>query len=206
MHTFWQTWWEIFFPPTADERRVLAATSADVLHYYQPRKQAGHLTLTSYQHPLVHSLITTNKFTANRHAAALLSILLNTYLDSCHEPVTLVPIPLSRKRYRERGHNQTTTILKQLPTHGRSQYHARRELLRRTRHTSPQTACSKAARRTNVRGAFTATYTLRPVTTTPIYIVDDVVTTGSTLQEARAALRQQYPQHPIYTVALARSS
>jgi len=200
MHTFWRFGWEIFFPPTKDEQRIIAATKQDILDLYQPRRQHGHFTCTSYQQPLVRSLITTNKFSANRQAAQWLSLLLNTFLDTVKEPVTLVPVPLSTKRERKRGHNQTTTILQQLP-----EPHIQ-ELLCRTRDTPPQTSCDRKTRHTNVADAFEATSLHSKTPLGTIFIVDDVVTTGSTLRAAKQALAQAYPAQKIHTIALARST
>lgn len=182
------------------------ATVAEVRQHYQPRQQHGHLTLSNYREPLIQDLIVTNKFSANRRAAELLGGLLSIYLHTNPDPITLVPIPLSSTRYRERGHNQTTTILQHAFLHLQHSTNIQtRHLLRRTRDTPPQTSRNRDDRRVNVQGAFSATHWVWRQPAPTIYLVDDVVTTGNTLRAAKTALQERCPTHRIYTLALARS-
>lgn len=206
MHMFWRTSWEFFFPPTEAERRVFAATPKDVAEFYQPLQRGEHTTLSTYRHQLIQDLVTTNKFSTNRHAAYLLSLLLDKHLRSYDQPIILVPIPLSRARYQQRGHNQVMTVLRQLPQEDQVSPHKICKLLQRTRHTTPQTSLTRTDRYTNVNNAFTSTWQIKPLHASHICIIDDVVTTGSTLQAAKKTLETAYPNQTITTVALARSS
>ena len=98
-------------------------------------------------------------------------------------PDRLVPMPLARNRQRERGYNQAGEIARHLGCRtGVPVWHA----LVRTRDTAPQAALPWTARAANVRGAFAATRALAGLR---IAVVDDVMTTGATLDAAaRAAL------------------
>lgn len=98
---------------------------------------------------------------------------------------TLVPVPLFQTRHRERGFNQSEWLAMLFAEMSGAGY---ADLLRRVRDTGTQTALSREERRKNVRGAFTAT---QPVHEGARYvIVDDVITTGATLDACAATLRK----------------
>ena len=104
-------------------------------------------------------------------------------------PRLLVPVPLHPARLRERGFNQAFAIARHA---GRvlGIPHARRSL-RRVRDTPSQTTLDVAQRHRNVRGAFALAETSsgqRLREAGHVAIVDDVMTTGSTLREVRALL------------------
>jgi ComF family protein len=100
----------------------------------------------------------------------------------------LVPVPLHPARFRERGFNQAIAIARYA---GRMlEIPVVRHAVRRVRDTPSQTALDVNARRRNVRGAFAvAKRSARLVIEARhVAVVDDVMTTGSTLQELRAVL------------------
>ena len=102
------------------------------------------------------------------------------------EPVDLViPMPLSAQRLRERGFNQALEIARYLgPTvKGRLCY----DLVQRPVHTTAQASLPWKARAGNVRGAFVCTEDLSGMR---VAIVDDVMTTGATLNELSKILRR----------------
>jgi ComF family protein len=101
-------------------------------------------------------------------------------------PACVVPVPLHPRRLRERGFNPAGLLARWIAREQRCRFEA--GLLRRLRDTPSQTGLGRRARRANLRGAFAAA----PGARAPrrVWLVDDVITTGSTLAEAARALRQ----------------
>lgn len=97
----------------------------------------------------------------------------------------IVPVPLSIVRWRERGYNQSEVIGAHMAAL-LNQPLAPPEALVRWRATPPQVGRSRLQRQVNVSGAFTAS--ARAVTAARVVLLDDVMTSGATLQECAAAL------------------
>jgi ComF family protein len=110
-------------------------------------------------------------------------------------PSALIPIPLARKRLRERGYNQSEQLARALARQWRIPVLL--DVLVRTRETPTQTALTPGTRLANVAGAFegrNAKCGMRnfafPLSNFELILVDDVFTTGATLAEAARALEQ----------------
>lgn len=100
-------------------------------------------------------------------------------------PDLVVPVPLHARRLRSRGFNPAAELARSLARDLELPFDA--VALCRTRDTPSQTGLDRNERRRNVRGAFCA----RGAGPLPerIWLVDDVVTTASTLAEAALALK-----------------
>jgi ComF family protein len=119
-------------------------------------------------------------------------------------PVELiVPMPLHATRERQRGYNQAMLLARSCGT--RLGVPVRGELLRRVRATESQTHLSRAERQSNVAGAFALAgrAATAEVAGKHILLLDDVTTTGSTLEAAARALASASPA-AIWALALAR--
>jgi len=110
--------------------------------------------------------------------------------DFLHGAQLLVPVPLHPRRRRERGHDQAVELARALGLRLRLPV---AEALRRVRATPPQVGLAALERRSNLRGAFAARRDSRGLSGRVVCLVDDVWTTGSTLEEAARALRAAGP-------------
>lgn len=102
----------------------------------------------------------------------------------------LIPVPLHRGRLRHRHFNQAAEIARALAAHTGLPVLAG---LRRVRRTETQTILSRKQRMANLRGAFAVTCRgERWIATSPAgaVLVDDVLTTGSTVHECARTLRR----------------
>lgn len=100
----------------------------------------------------------------------------------------IVPVPLHRKRRRERGFNQSEEIGREIGE--RAGLKVAAGVLRKTRPAPPQTSLEHADRADNVRDAF-ALGRKTDIRGKVILLVDDVYTTGSTLRECARVLRTE---------------
>ena len=97
----------------------------------------------------------------------------------------MLPVPLHPRRLRERGFNQALVLARILSR----TYHIPldRENLIRTRWTQSQVGLSERERKDNVRGAFAVLHTAR-ITGSTILLLDDIYTSGSTVDECSKVL------------------
>jgi len=97
----------------------------------------------------------------------------------------LVPVPIHGSRYRERRYNQSERITRGIAD--RTKLPIGHAALRRALRTRPQAALNAAARAGNIEGAFAAI--ADRVKGKRIGLVDDVITTGATINECARVLR-----------------
>lgn len=144
------------------------------------------LAALRYEHPLDH-LVSGLKFRDKLVYGRLLSGLLGDFLEQRgHElPQLLIPVPLHPSRQRERGFNQALELARPLARRFGIPVDIR--ALSRDRATAPQSGLDKKERRRNIRGAFRLREGLAA---RHIAIVDDVVTTGNTVDELAGVLRR----------------
>lgn len=113
----------------------------------------------------------------------------------------VIPVPLHRRRLRERGFNQAVILAREI---------ARRfslpldfTTLKRHMYTNPQVSLGKKEREKNVRGAFVVKREDR-IQDKDIILVDDVYTTGSTLREC-ARILKKHGARQVAALTLARA-
>jgi ComF family protein len=129
------------------------------------------------------ALIQALKFRGELALAPLLGSLLLPRV-SAKEVDCIVPVPLSAKRLRERGFNQALEIARGVAAATRARLAP--ELCERSRDTSTQMDLPLKERAKNVRGAFHCP----SVVSGTVAVLDDVMTTGATLEEMASTLKR----------------
>lgn len=151
-----------------------------VLH---PPRYDATIAALGYAFP-ADALIQALKFRGELALAPLLGELLVERLSGLPPPDWLVPVPISRGRLRDRGYNQALEIARHV---GRATgVRLAPQLCRRVRETPAQTDLQWDRRAANVRGAFEAVGALDGA---QVAVLDDVMTTGATLDEIAATLK-----------------
>ncbi len=126
------------------------------------------------------------KFKGDLCTGRLLSHLMLRRLQHAERPDALVAIPLHRARLRKRGHDQARELAR--PIAQALDLPLREDLLRRAHATVAQSTLDRDARAGNMAEAFTAVAGRRGIPR-HVALVDDVMTTGATLEAAAHALR-----------------
>lgn len=138
---------------------------------------------------LAAQLILGLKYGDQTEGALVLARLLVPTLGQVQTPDLLVPVPLHRKRLRQRRFNQAALLAQALSR--LTQVPVAVDLLTRTRDTGSQKGLTHDQRARNVKGAFGLTPKYRDtVTGAHIALVDDVLTTGSTLTACATRLKR----------------
>jgi ComF family protein len=131
--------------------------------------------------------------------ARRLAVLARRHFVVNHWPDMIAPVPLSARRLAERGYNQAWEIAR--PLARALELIAQPQLVRRIIDTAPQAQLNKQARRSNMRRAF-AVSSPSTVRGLHIAIVDDVMTSGATLDQVAQALRHAGAAQVTNLVAL----
>lgn len=170
----------------------------------EPPASSTCVAALSYEYPVA-NLIAALKYKGHianaRVLAELLAMRVNRHPSGLLPawPALLLPVPLHPRRQAERGCNQAELLARwlgrtlQLPFSGAT--------VERVRDTPPQVALSRAGRRRNMRNAFVVR---RNVSGLSLALVDDVMTTGATVQElARSLLCAGAAEVQVWVVARA---
>ncbi|MCX6745711.1 MAG: ComF family protein [Candidatus Parcubacteria bacterium] len=122
------------------------------------------------------------------------------YFGLNSENTFLVPVPLHKKRELLRGFNQSELIAQKLADH----YHFKKiNLLKRNKDTISQINLKRTERQKNIKGAFSSSSPENFNKNKKIILIDDVVTTGSTLNECAKELAKS-GFSDIYSLVIAQ--
>ena len=195
---------DFLFPPRADEKVVRETTLDEFLSLVTPvlasETRPETVVLLPFNDPRVRGALHEAKYHGSEQAFAYLGTALAEYLQEIRSDlafprsdlgIKIVPVPLGEMRRRERGFNQVEEIAKRaLRALGKNSLFAlHASLLERTRETPTQVALPREEREKNMRGAFRVVQDA-PLDPSLLYIIlDDVITTGATLQAAVTALK-----------------
>lgn len=175
------------FPPSEDELRVRNIDTHSLRTLYEKGVHADTVFLFPYRNETVRALLWQLKYKKDMRAAQLLGEVLHEHLrKSALSECIMIPIPLSQKRSLERGYNQVALVAKNAALQSNAIL-IREDILMRKTHTERQTTLTRHERLANMRDVFVVTKPAEVVGKN-ILVLDDVVTTGATLQEAKATL------------------
>jgi len=159
----------------------------------------------SYENKRVKKIIHAFKYEPFvRELAAPLAKIIAGHFALCGRGFTgfaLVPVPLAAKRWRKRGFNQAQALASELSKIWQAPIAA--NCLIKTRETQNQAELSQAQRAFNLRNAFAA-QNKELLRDKKIFLIDDVATTGATMEECARVLLKNGAQEVI-GAAIART-
>lgn len=168
----------------------LAINGADAIkcgHCLKKSPAFDHsISLFSYQNDaikLIHQLKFNEKLTNARLLGSMLAAAIQK--NSTALPNCVVPVPLYKKRLRQRGYNQSIELAR--PIHQALHIPISVGSVIRVRDTPSQTGLDKKQRHKNILNAFQLT---QPLNAQHVAILDDVVTTSSTVNELARILKK----------------
>ncbi len=201
-------WIDLLFPPRVDEIALRDISADDFLLLVAPKlvpeTRPGTVVLLPFGDSRVRSALHEAKYRGNERAFKFLSLALVEYLRDIDDVgfrkshMCIVPVPLGNERRKERGFNQVEEVARRAVKELGIPMET--DLLIRTRETISQVSLPREEREKNMRGAFKAIHNTNPSFT--YIIIDDVLTTGATLQSAVDALKKAGAEH-IIPLALA---
>jgi ComF family protein len=146
------------------------------------------------------ALVRAVKFEGLLATAEIMGKLMADHLPRPPDTALLTAIPLHPSRQSERGYNQSELIARQLAREWQLPY---AEVLEKCLPTVAQMTLTKAERETQVSGVYTAKQLALPAGTTHLVLLDDVITTGSTLKATGECLQQAYPHLTLLGIGFA---
>ena len=165
----------------------------------QPPKYDRVISAFAYANP-VRQLISQFKYQRQLAIGSLLSeALVDAVMESSTSVEAILPVPLHQSRIRQRGFNQALELAR--PLANKLKLPLLLSQVNRQRNTAEQSSLSRKHRLTNLKMAFTLN---EPIPYRSLAIVDDVMTTGSTVSELSKLLKNNGVEYiEIWCVARA---
>ena len=143
----------------------------------------------------------TLKYRRNAGIGEALALHMSEFVQSLYWKIDLlIPVPLGKRRLKERGYNQVGLVAEPLAYHVGRQYAP--NALWESRETRSQVGLSISKRRENVFGAYQANTEI--VKRKSVLLMDDVATTGSTIRSCTQALLDAGARE-VYALTIARA-
>jgi ComF family protein len=168
-----------------------------------------------YRHPPIKKALWLLKYQGKKRLAGIFADILHgkimeelselSLMENFREPI-LIPIPLSNKRHKERGYNQAELICRELIKinnlrHGVDLKLANNILIKPKETEHQARIENRKTRLENILGSFSVK-NAESIKNRNIILIDDITTTGATLNEARKILKQAGARKVIaFTVA-----
>lgn len=158
----------------------------------------AYFSKEGFLQPIIHELKYRNRPELGIFLGEMLGAELNRN-NFCEDIDILVPVPIHSKRFRKRGYNQSMEIIRGIKKH--INLHHDGENLSRTANNPSQTGLSKTERWNNVENIFDITDPSL-FENKHILLVDDVVTTGATLESCAKKILSCCPNSRISIITI----
>lgn len=141
------------------------------------------------------------KYGGRKYYAKFIANMMKDTVQEFKDVDILTYVPMSRSRKRERGFNQAEEMAKEL---SKLMSIPVQELLIKSKNSKNQASLNQSERLKNLKGSFALKSDTKELKNKNILIIDDVFTTGTTLDECSKELKKLRP-HKIYTCTFAKT-
>jgi len=181
-------------------KRLMKGTICRDCRGHKPRYTALR-SYGLYRDPLRQAIVSA-KYRRDLGLGEILAGLLKTLVTEQNwQPELVIPVPMGPAKLNERGYNQVDLFARPLAWSMELPYHER--VLARVREDTSQVKLTAESRRLNVARAFTVEWP-GPIRNRQVLLVDDVATTGSTVDVCASALLEAGAAQ-VFVATLARS-
>lgn len=197
---FYNIFLDALFPISEKEKELFSYSPKEAYEILTRAKQLDFPNLNSifaYKDERVAKLIWNIKYKKSELAIKIGGYALFQTLtlgrDLSLPKIIIIPIPISQRRHRERGYNQCELLVDEISRLDTEKiFTIKKDLLIRSQHTSRQTLKNRDARIESSKGIFEVDLDSGRDLLSPnqIIIIDDVITTGSTMTEAIDTFRK----------------
>lgn len=149
----------------------------------------NHYYIFKYDN-LIRNLIIDYKFNEKPYLYKSLLEILNKYQKKYVQFEIydiIIPVPISRKRKKERGYNQSLLIAKEIAKN--ENIKLKNNVISKVKNNNTQSKLKKEARLENVKNVYRVINN-KDITNKNILLIDDIFTTGATLNECSKVLKQ----------------
>lgn len=162
----------------------------DICHSCLENRPVFERGISAFDYEVLRDGIARFKFDGSREDGKVLGRLMADYLLSYHKDWIekidfLTGVPLHAHKQKERGFNQADILCKSISLHTGIPY--QKDILARTKETIPQSKLSAKERHKNIKNVFIA----QNCSDKCVLLVDDILTTGATLNECSRALYRE---------------
>lgn len=172
-------------------------------------KTEHNFTLFWYQHSSPLKTLFQNLKYQNRKGIGLylgrfLGKKINEKLESASEPAILVPVPVHKLKQIDRGYNQALMIAMGIAKETRHVVLPAKEIILKTRQTDSQTKKDRMSRWTSQKEVFGLNPKVNiDLNNRSVLLVDDVITTGATLEQIGKLILSKWPEARISIATIA---
>ncbi|MDP2704935.1 MAG: phosphoribosyltransferase family protein [Patescibacteria group bacterium] len=193
---------QFFFPIPPQVQKLEEMSVEDYLRVLEPAdRNTGNMhVLWKYADTLVKTAVWEIKYARNNCIAEKVGEIAHAHIASeCEDSmifenqkqIVLIPIPSSKSKRFKKGYNQTELLCEMIKKFDKENlFEYRKDVLVRIRETVPQTRTkTRKDREKNPKNSFGVVYS-QDVRGKTVVLIDDVMTTGSTLKEATRVLKE----------------
>lgn len=179
---------DFIFPPNRNEVEI-RNISKEVIYNKYSFKNEWNSSIYPYQVPIIKELVWQIKYKNNKKAIEIAGYSLYCELIKHNQPLLLIPIPISKERRRERGYNQCEIMIDEIIKLDKDKIFKKDfNFIIRNRNIEKQTHKNRKERIVNSQKIFSLVKSIDK--NQKIVVIDDVTTTGSTLNEANRCLNE----------------